>query len=177
MLTLVTSVIAFFSIARILLFHLHVEGWSMYPTYQPGDHLLALRYFPQRWLRRGQIVVWKLPSDPLMHSMSVSMDSKLYIKRIIGLPGDDVFAPIVKFPDGQEGKKQRTQEQDLQKWHIPARHCFVKGDSPSYDSTFFGPLPLHALRGVILAKLPRRMKTVEEPYFVDSISPPPQKNP
>lgn len=170
------SVVVLFLLSRALLFLVQVEGWSMSPTYLPGDRLLALRYFPRRRLRRSQIVVWKMPSELLMSSMSNAMRAQLYIKRIVGLPGDEVTAPIVKLPETDEAADRIVQGQELRTWHIPAGHCFVKGDSPGFDSTMFGPLPLHALKGIILVKLPRRMKTVEEPYFVDSISHPPQKN-
>lgn len=177
MFILVITIFTLLILTRTFLFLVQVEGWSMSPTYLPGDRLLALRYLPRRWLRRGRIVVWKMPSELPMSSMSNTMRAQLYIKRIVGLPGDEVLAPVVKLPETDEAANWMVQGQELRTWHIPAGHCFVKGDSPGFDSTTFGPLPLHALRGVILAKLPRRMKTVEEPYFVDSISPPPQKNP
>jgi signal peptidase I len=176
LLILVIAIFILLILTRMFLFLVQVEGWSMSPTYLPGDRLLALRYFSRRWLGRGRIVVWKMPSELPMSSMSDAMRAQLYIKRIVGLPGDEVTAPIVKLPEIDEAAGRIVQEQELRTWHIPAGHCFVKGDSPGFDSTMFGPLPLHALKGIILVKLPRRVKTVEEPYFVDSISHPPQKN-
>ncbi len=167
-----TTIFVLLIVARTFFFLIQVEGWSMSPTYLPGDRLLALRYFPRRWLSRGRIVVWKLPSGLPMSSMANTMRTQLYIKRVVGLPGDEVIAPVVKLPEAGEAAEQMVDGQELRTWHIPAGHCFVKGDSPGFDSTMFGPLPLHALKGIILIRLPRRMKTVEEPYFVDSISPP-----
>mgnify|MGYP005852872509 CR=1 FL=1 len=177
MFVLAITIFALLVITRAFLFLVQVEGWSMSPTYLPGDRLLALRYFPRRWLRRSRIVVWKMPSELLMSSMSDAMPTQLYVKRIVGLPGDEVIAPVVRLPEAGEAAEEMVDGQELRTWRIPAGHCFVKGDSPGFDSTMFGPLPLHALKGIILVKLPRRMKTVEEPYFVDSISHPPQKNP
>ncbi|NUQ84740.1 MAG: signal peptidase I [Anaerolineales bacterium] len=172
MFILMTTIFVLLIVARTFFFLIQVEGWSMSPTYLPGDRLLALRYFPRRWLSRGRIVVWKLPSGLPMSSMANTMRTQLYIKRVVGLPGDEVIAPVVKLPEAGEAAEQMVDGQELRTWHIPAGHCFVKGDSPGFDSTMFGPLPLHALKGIILIRLPRRMKTVEEPYFVDSISPP-----
>lgn len=177
MLILVTAIFALLILTRTFLFLVQVEGWSMSPTYLPADRLLALRYFPRRWLSRGRIVVWKIPSELPMSSMSNTMRAQLYIKRIVGLPGDEVIAPVARLPEAGEAAEQMVDgQQELRTWRISAGHCFVKGDSPGFDSTILGPLPLHALKGIILVKLPRRMKTVEEPYFFDSISPPPQKN-
>jgi signal peptidase I len=168
LLILLISLLILFILIRIFLFLVQVEGWSMYPTYQPGDRLLALRYFPDRWLRRGRVVVWKMPPRLLMRSMPKGMGSKLYIKRIIGLPGQEVTVPVVQLPDPVEGVVWMDEaKQELKSWHIPAGHCFVKGDSPGFDSTFFGSLPLSAVRGLILVRLPRRTKNLEQPYLVD----------
>lgn len=171
LLILIIFVIILFILARTLLFLVQVEGWSMYPTYWPGDRLLALRYWPHRWLRRGQIVVWKSPSILPWASKPEFMGPGLYIKRIVGLPGDEVITPVMKLPEPVEGAKQVVQEvQELRRLYIPAGHCFVKGDSPGFDSTLFGPLSLHALRGVVIVKLPRRMRAPTEPDF--AIDPP-----
>lgn len=176
LLILFTSILVLFILSRIFLFHVQVLGWSMYPALHHGDRLLAWRYFPRRWLRRGQIVVWKLPSKLYRTSDTEPIGPDLYVKRILGMPGDEVTAPVVRLPDPVDGKVLMDRaKQELKKWHIPEGHCFVKGDSPGFDSTVFGLLPLHALRGVILLKLPRRMKHGEEPCFIDSI--PSQKEP
>lgn len=158
-----------FLLTRTLFFLVQVEGWSMYPTYNHGDRLLALRYWPRSWLRQSQIVVWKLSvtlpwvTDPKL------IGPELYVKRIIGLPGDEVVAPIAKPRDPLSQTKIPIQEtQELQKWYVPAGHCFVKGDSPGFDSTVFGPIPLHCIRGVILARL-RQASGEPQIYTVSNI--------
>lgn len=126
----------------------------MYPAYHHGDRLLALRFWFPRSLRRGQVVVWNLLSEsaPAFNPGG----TKSYIKRIIGLPGDEVTAPVVRLSDPLEEEIwMNDAEQELKTWHIPAGHCFVKGDSPGFDSTVFGSLPIHCIRGVILARLKR----------------------
>lgn len=180
LLVLLISVVILFILARTVLFLVQVEGWSMYPTYQHGDRLLALRYWLHRWLHRGQIVVWQLPSDSRLASLPESMCSRFYIKRIVGLPGDKTAAPIAELPGALSPLSAHAHgDQGSRIWHIPAGHCFVMGDTPGFDSTLFGPLPLHALRGVVLVKLPRRVRGPAEPDFTTYpplLSHPPQKN-
>ena len=47
------SLALLFSLMRVFLFLVRVDGWSMMPGFQDGDLVLALRYWPARWLRRG----------------------------------------------------------------------------------------------------------------------------
>ena len=54
-----------------------VEGESMAPALQPGDHLLALRRWP---LRRGDVVALRDPRDP----------HRALVKRVAALPGEAV---------------------------------------------------------------------------------------
>ena len=78
----------------------YVPSGSMEPTIQIGDELLASKFaygysrysmpfdigpssptrFLQRLPRRGDVIVFRLPRDP----------SQVYVKRVIGLPGDRV---------------------------------------------------------------------------------------
>lgn len=67
---------------RMFLFQpFFVRGASMEPTFHNGDYLiideLSYRF---RAPRRGEVVVFRFPSDP----------SQFYIKRILGLPGETV---------------------------------------------------------------------------------------
>lgn len=159
-----------FILLRTCLFLVQVEGWSMYPTFHHEDRLLALRLWSSRWLRRGQVAVWNLP--PELASSFTPDASKSFIKRIIGLPGDEVTAPIVRLPDLVEGELRVDEaKQELKTWRIPAEHCFVKGDSPGFDSTVFGPLPIHCVRGVILARLRRIHDTPRFHALTDLPSP------
>jgi signal peptidase I len=121
----------FLLLVRAFFFLVEVNGQSMMPTFRSGDRVIALRHWPARWLHKGQIVVWKLPYDSKSMFMPHAMGNTTYRKRIIGLPGAEVTTPIVKLPEPFEEAKQIVQEiQELRNWHIPAGHCFVKGDSP-----------------------------------------------
>ncbi|MEH1906651.1 MAG: hypothetical protein V7L05_08485, partial [Nostoc sp.] len=43
-------------------------------------------------------------------------------------------------------------------WTVPENHCFVRGDGlVSMDSLIVGPIPLSALTGIAVMKLPRRL--------------------
>lgn len=60
-----------------------VDGESMEPNYHSGEYIIVDRFqylFGQP--ERGDVVVLKFPGDP---------EHKKYIKRIIGLPGDNVI--------------------------------------------------------------------------------------
>ena len=60
----------------------HVVGFSMYPTLDSGDLLLASKLdYRIHSPERGDIVILKDPLDP----------TKDFIKRVVGLPGDHVL--------------------------------------------------------------------------------------
>jgi signal peptidase I len=54
-----------------------VSGPSMQPTFEDGDRLIAVRHFTPK---RNDVVIIKAPNQP----------GAMYIKRLIGLPGDTV---------------------------------------------------------------------------------------
>src|SRR5215831_13433931 len=69
-----------------------VPTGSMQNTINIGDHLFVNKFIfgkstpvlgkllPTREIRRGDVIVFKLPGDPKVN----------YVKRVIGLPGDSV---------------------------------------------------------------------------------------
>ena len=143
---------AWFLLRRVLLVVL-VEGASMVPTLHYGDRVLVWRLCPHRWLHRGRIVVVEHEADRARARWSSPQEPALYVKRVVGLPGDTVqWSPDT----------------------VPAGHLFVCGDNRpgSRDSRHWGPLPLHSLRGIVLAKLPGkqiviRMRLQDGTYVTD----------
>lgn len=112
-------------LARQALFVVRIDGTSMEPTFHSGDAVLAVRARYGRSVRRGDIVVCRLPRE-------LQGPSGLLAKRAIGLPGDDVPGAGV----------------------IPAGRVFVQGDGDrSYDSRAFGPLPVESIQGRVIARL------------------------
>lgn len=144
-----------------------VSGNSMYPAFKEGDHVIVMRYLPKRWLRRGQVVIAEnLPHGPeglgkyagmaspefgkIRHKRSRS--TKPLIKRLIGLPEETVTVsgrqPILR-------TRNLPPPDDVGDyiWHVPADHCFLKGDSIGIDSCVWGPIPLRYISGVVVCKL------------------------
>jgi len=88
-----------------------VPTGSMQNTINIGDHLFVNKFIfgrqtpilgrllPTREIRQGDIIVFKLPSDPKVN----------YVKRVIGLPGDQVLVHGRKvFVNGKELPEERV---------------------------------------------------------------------
>src|SRR5262247_1975560 len=88
-----------------------VPTGSMQNNINIGDHLFVNKFIfgrptpyigwllPQREVRRGDVVVFKLPHDPKVN----------YVKRVIGLPGDTVHVRDTHvFVNGKELPEQRV---------------------------------------------------------------------
>src|SRR3989344_2122883 len=80
--TLVIAGAIFVVIYAFLFRPFQVNGQSMYPNYENGEYvltnLISLRFKP---VDRGNVVVFESPTN----------EEKDFIKRIIGVPGDEVM--------------------------------------------------------------------------------------
>lgn len=74
------SVIIAFLINRFVIFKIEIPSESMAPTINIGDKLFAHRIYSNKNLNRGDLIIFKF--DP---------EDKLYIKRLIGLPNDEII--------------------------------------------------------------------------------------
>ncbi|MEW6716560.1 MAG: signal peptidase I [Chloroflexota bacterium] len=140
--TLLLSLLLFLSV-NVVSARIRVDGYSMEPTLHDGEFILVskLSYLlgePQR----GDIVVFHYPGNPKQD----------YIKRVIGLPGDDISIAhgtvqvnsmvlsedYIAAPPHYEGV-----------WTVPADTLFVLGDNRnnSSDSHSWGPLPMDYIVG------------------------------
>jgi signal peptidase I len=144
---------------------------SMEPNLLVGDHLLVNKFMfsptssaVERWLlptrevRRGDIVVFKFPTDP----------ERDFIKRVIGLPGetvelknhrihingrplDEPYAHYLPRPEG--GMLAEVTSEDVRDQYgpetVPAGSLFVMGDNRdnSQDSRYWGFLPRDNIKG------------------------------
>lgn len=112
-------------VARRALFVVRIDGPSMEPTFRSGDAVLAVRPSIGSPVRRGDVVVCRLPAE-------LPGPSGYLVKRVTGLAGDEVDGAGV----------------------IQPNRVYVLGDSTnSYDSRRFGPLPMSAVRGRVIARL------------------------
>ncbi len=131
-----------------------VRGESMNPTFKNGDYLIVDEIsYRFRDPQRGEVVVFKYPSDP----------HQRYIKRIIGLPGE-----TVEIKDGQviifndKGSQILNESDYLFSVETPGdihitltkNEYFVLGDNRtgSFDSRRWGPLPRKNIIGRVFIR-------------------------
>ena len=134
---LVPLVVPFFLRADVLA-AFKIPAGSMAPTIRPGDRIFVVKWgWDPEDVERGDIVVFLAPDRPRVH----------FIKRIEGLPGDEV--------EGGEGERIV----------VPEGHVYVLGDNheDSRDSRQFGPVPLTSLVGPVYYRYwpPSRFGVVE----------------
>jgi signal peptidase I len=134
-----------------LFFHLSVvRGSSMTPGIQDGDRILVEPWsYVMGGAERGDVVVMRYPLDP-------SVD---YIKRVIGLPGDQVMlAGGFVWVNGELLAEPYVSSVDKNCYlqEVVREDCyFVLGDNRprSSDSREFGQVPLDHLRGRVDVRL------------------------
>jgi len=124
-----------------------VEGTSMLPQLHDGERLLVNKLVYYKigsvgWghLQRGDIVVFWYPKDP----------EKSYVKRIIGLPGENVEVRNgIIFIDGQQLNETYLDTEHNQALpsfaprKVDEHYYFVMGDNRdnSSDSRYWGLVP------------------------------------
>ena len=135
----------------VALFHVSVvRGSSMAPGIHDGDRIVVDHFaYLFEPVTRGDIVVLKYPLDP-------SLD---YIKRIIGLPGDEVTIDAGHvWVNGKALDEPYVASADplsRSSVHVQAAHYFVLGDNRprSSDSREFGQVPMDYVRGRVEVRL------------------------
>lgn len=155
--TLLLAALIFF-LVRLVVLNFKVDGQSMLPNLENGQMLLVNRnayqfvdwqgntFYPFDPPERGDIVVFNPPTE----------SDKPYIKRIIGLPGDEVtFSNGQVFVNGEMleedyiDDRTRCQRNDFCDVVVPEGSIFVLGDhrSNSSDSRVFGAVPIENVIG------------------------------
>jgi signal peptidase I len=146
-----------------------IPSGSMIPTLLVGDHILVNKFIygiklpfvnktmiPIRTPQRDDVIVFIYPQD----------QSKDFIKRVIGLPGeilkmvdrkiyidgkpyDDEYGV---FKDSQGQRMLTAAKSNFGPVSIPEGHLFVMGDNRdnSHDSRFWGFVPIESVRGKAL---------------------------
>jgi signal peptidase I len=125
-----------------------VEGQSMMPKLHDQDRIFVNKFiYPLReWIgdkepiKRGDIVVLLYPDDP----------SKSYIKRVVGLPGEEVNVENGKlYINGMQIAEPYLDSEYISSdsmpgsVHVKEHHYFVMGDNRrnSSDSRYWGLVP------------------------------------
>ena len=156
--TLLLAALIFF-LVRLVVLNFRVDGESMLPNLDDGQMLLVNRnayqfvdaggnrYYPFDPPERGDVIVFDPPTG----------SDKPYIKRIIGLPGEEVtFGDGNVFIDGdllqEDYINDRTRcgaRSDNCDVIVPEGYVYVLGDhrSNSSDSRVFGPVPVENVVG------------------------------
>jgi signal peptidase I len=157
--TLLLAALIFF-LVRLVVLNFRVDGESMTPNFDDGQMLLVnrnaydyvdfegQRFYPFSPPQRGDVIVFNPPNG----------SDKPYIKRIIGLPGDEVTfsdghvdingktLPEDYIQDRTRCSSGRTEQCDVV---VPTGNVFVLGDhrSNSQDSRYFGIVPITSIIG------------------------------
>ncbi len=129
-----------------------VQGRSMYPTFKGGEFILVYRLAYHNSLpHRGDIIVFhpEMIKKQGFGWLNVEND---FIKRVIGLPGEEVKIYGGKvYINGKPLKEPYIAEPPRYTgvWKIPKGKVFVLGDNRnnSTDSHVFGPVPIKYIIG------------------------------
>lgn len=157
--TLALAALIFF-LVRLVVLNFRVDGESMLPNLDDGQMLLVNRnayqfydiggdrFYPFDPPERGDVIVFDPPTK----------SDKPYIKRVIGLPGEEVtFRNGLVFVDGETLDEDyieyptncRVRREEVCDAIVPEDHVFVLGDhrTNSSDSRVFGSVPVGNIVG------------------------------
>ena len=136
----------------------YLPSGSMEPTLLVGDRVIVdLSYYRHRPLTVGSLAMFRPPQDP----------SVVLTKRVVALAGDRVEVRDKQlFVNGQRvdepwavhldpltgGRGPRQLRDNMEPVLVPPDTFFALGDNRdhSFDSRFFGPVPLANLKGKLL---------------------------
>lgn len=91
--TLFLTALFIFYASRQILIVITVQGNSMKPFLAPGDRILVRKRGSRENLRKGQVVIFRTFVDSVVSSHGNGTE-KILVKRIVGLHGDIISAPI-----------------------------------------------------------------------------------
>lgn len=125
------AVILAFLINKFVIFKIEIPSESMIPTLNIGDKLFASRIYNLENLNRGDLIIFNFEPK-----------NKLYIKRLIGLPNDEIIIKNgVVSVNGEVLTENYVKNQEAFDGHfkVPSGKYFFLGDnrSNSTDSRYW----------------------------------------
>lgn len=157
---IITFVIIIVIFTFIVAFH-PIAGNSMVPTLEEGNIVVVNKFYKHLFdLKRNQIVI-------------VKKDSKTYIKRVIGLPGENIYFKNNTLYINDKGFKEEFLANDVTTYDykltdycgeelckdgkIPKDYYFVLGDnrndSKDSRSVSFGLVHKDEIEGLVIFKI------------------------
>jgi signal peptidase I len=137
-----------------------VKGQSMEPSFYTGDYLIVDEItYRFRDPKRGEVIVFKYPQN----------EKQKFIKRVIGLPGEEVEIKgeelIVKNEKGEIVYSEKNSSNSIfgnLKIKLEKEEFFVLGDNRAHslDSRYFGKLKKKEIIGRVVLRLfpPQRIE-------------------
>lgn len=128
------AIIVALLINRFAFFKVIIPSESMYPTLKEKDQLFATRVYKPSNLKRGDLVIFNFYE---------SGKKELLIKRLIGLPGDDIEIKDESsvYVNGELMDQPYVKNKDTLtgKYKVPEGKYFFLGDnrSRSFDSRYW----------------------------------------
>jgi len=143
-----------------------IPSGSMEPTLLVGDHILVNKFLygiKIPFINKTLIPVSEPEHDDVIVFIYPVDRSKDFIKRVIGLPGDEI--KIVNntiyvngkpykdehgyYSDAGRGYVSKGEKNQFGPIMVPENHLFVMGDNRnhSYDSRFWGFVPMEDVKG------------------------------
>ena len=128
-----------------------IPSGSMLPTLQIGDRVLVdnrvynlrvpftdIHLIERSVPVRGEVITFRSP-----------VDGERLIKRVVAVAGDRISAFAGKLYVNGELQPGAAGRMDFGPYDVPADNVFVMGDNRdnSFDSRYWGPLPLANVRG------------------------------
>jgi signal peptidase I len=140
--TLVLSLVLF-AVINSISARIRVDGFSMEPTLRTGEFVIVNKLaYKLSQPKLSDVIVFHYPRDPQQE----------YIKRVIGLPGDNVV-----ISNGQVSVNGQIIDEPYiaaapayqSEWTVPENSLFVLGDNRnnSSDSHSWGPVPMDEVIG------------------------------
>lgn len=164
------GILAAFLLCRFVIINAEVPSSSMVPTIRVKDRMIGLRltyYFSDP--KRGDVAIFKCPE--------IGDDyGKLYVKRVIGLPGETVTINAGKvIITTVEGETIYLDEPYLNEEPWPDvgvnnssitlkdDEYFMMGDNRNYshDSRYFGPVKRDRIKAKVLFKYYKGFKIIK----------------